>query len=226
MAKELIPKQLAELTAFDAAGLCVSGKDPGRDYYDCVQLHDGSWVALLGTVNAHGLEAAPSSLQLRAATHALALGYNDPGAILTLLNRVFVAEWPESRSATLTLVRLDPQARQISYASAAHPTAYVLDSHGQVKWNLDSTDCALGLLAQTMYGASNPFVLDPGDTLALFSDGLLKTPIDGVVGPAKLLESLRDNVGHPARAMVAALMQFANTAHPADDQTVLVVKMR
>jgi serine phosphatase RsbU (regulator of sigma subunit) len=226
LAKQLVPK-LPELPNLDAAGLCVLGKDPGRDYYDCLQLHDGSWAALVATVNAQGLEAAPSSLQLRSAMHALALGYSDPGAILTILNRTFVADWPENRSATLTLVKFDPQTRQLSYASAGHPTGYVLDAYGQVKWNLESTDCPLGLLGNTMYGSSNPFSLDTGDTVALFSDGLLKTPIDGSpIGSARLLDTIGSQIRHPARTIVDAVAQSAHTGHPAADQTVLIVKVR
>jgi serine phosphatase RsbU (regulator of sigma subunit) len=231
LARQLSPKSLPNLPALEVAGMCQPSKDPGHDYHDCLQLHDGSWAALIGTINARSLDAATSAVQLRAATHALVLGYSDPGVILTLLNRVFVADWPENRSATMVLVRYDPQSRYLSYASAGHPTAYVLDAQGSVKWNLESTDCPLGLLAHTMYGASTPLRLEPGEAVVMLSDGLLKSAAaEGFTpGPARLLQALGGAMRLPARTMVGTVEQMlkTDTTRPlSTDRTVLVLKAR
>ncbi len=106
LARQLAPKSLPNLPALEVAGMCETSKEPGHDYYDCLTLHDGSWAMIVSTVSAHGLDAATSAMQLRSASHALALGYNDPGAMLTLLNRLFVNDWPENRSATMLLATM------------------------------------------------------------------------------------------------------------------------
>jgi serine phosphatase RsbU (regulator of sigma subunit) len=229
MAAELIPKSLPHSPIFEAAGMCLSARQPGHDYYDCLQLHDGSWAALVATVHARGIEAAASALQLRAATHALALGYSDPGAILSLLNRVFAADWPENRSATMLMVRLDPRTRELSYTSAGHTAGYVLDMQGRVKWNLESADCPIGLLAHTMYGTSAPLRLEPGEAVLLFSAGMVgATAADGTqLGAPRLLQAASAHLWQPAGAIVESLRRLLpHGRRPAHDASALVVKLR
>jgi serine phosphatase RsbU (regulator of sigma subunit) len=225
----LLPKSLPELPGWDVAGLFQSAREPGHDYGDCRQLHDGSWAVLVATVGARGLAAVQSSLELRAATHALALGYSDPGAILSLLNRAFATDWPQDRSATMLLVRLEPQTQLLSYASAGHATAYVLDAQGNVKWNLQSTDCPLGLLAPTMYGTSSPLRWEEGEALLLFSDGLLKSPTtEGQpLGSSRLLRAAGGSIRSPAATMVDAVAQLLPRDRPhKTDRSLLVLKAR
>ncbi len=104
--------------------------------------------------------------------------------------------------------------------------------HGSVKWNLESTDCPLGLLAHTMYGTSAPLRLEPGEAAVMFSEGLLKAAAaDGVQsGVVRLLRVLGGAMRLPARSMVESAEQMLKSAAgsraSAMDQTLVVLKAR
>jgi serine phosphatase RsbU (regulator of sigma subunit) len=59
--------------------------------------------------------------------------------ILARANAHLVEESEPGMFVTVFLGCLDPQARTLSYASAGHPTGYVLDASGNVKAELKST---------------------------------------------------------------------------------------
>lgn len=229
LARDLAPKALPEAPWGEAATSSRPAREPGHDFCDLLQLHDGSWAAMMATVRAEGVQAVASALELRAATRALSLGYHDPGVILSLLNRAFVSAWPEDRSATMLLVRWDLPTRTLSYANAGHPPAFVLDVQGSVKWTLESADCPLGLLSHTMYGTSSALRMEPGEVLLIYSDGLRKAnAADGTpLGMQKLLHAAGGNVWHSASAIAQSLLQLLpQDAGATTDSTVLVVKAR
>ncbi len=229
LARALAPQPLPQTPWGETAAASRPAREPGHDFCELLQLHDGSWAAVVATVRAEGVHAVTSALELRAATRALAFGYSDPGAILSLLNRAFVSAWPEDRSATMLLGRWDPPTRTLSYASAAHPPAFVLDTQGSTKWTLESTDCPLGLLAHTMYGTSSPLRMEPGETLMIYSDGLRKAnSSDGTpLGMQKLLHAAGGAIRQPARVIAESLLQLLPQGHATTaDATVLVIKAR
>jgi serine phosphatase RsbU (regulator of sigma subunit) len=87
-------------------------------------------------------------------------------------------------------------------------------------------------LAHTLYGASAPLQLEPGEALILFSDGLLKSvSAEGFTpGPAKLLQTLGSSMRLPARAMAETVEQMLKTTSGSRastlDRTLLVLKAR
>jgi serine phosphatase RsbU (regulator of sigma subunit) len=170
--------------------------------------------------------------QARICLRSLAQAYADVGTIFTLANRVFSGALPEDYYATLTLARLDLNTRFLTYASAGHPTSYVFDTLGNVKWRLESTDCPLGLLPHSMYGTSSPLRLEPGETVLMVTNGILKVRgADGSsLGPQRLLDTVAANCRLPAAGIVEAIGRLAaghlQNRPPDDDLTTVVIKAR
>jgi sigma-B regulation protein RsbU (phosphoserine phosphatase) len=125
-------------------------------------------------------------------------------------------------------VRLDADTGTGSYVNAGHTPCLVLRHDGSVDV-LKPCGPPIGLLPGLGYD-ENPLRFAPGDTLALFSDGVTETWNAGEeeFGEDRLVEVLRASRGEPAHVVVSriigALDEFAGGAPQHDDITLLVVR--
>ena len=228
--RAMLPRQPPELAACEVAGVVQPADITGGDYYDFFPLQDGSLALAIGDAAGHGLGAALLMGEARICLRALAQAYSDVGTVFTLTNRVFAAGMPDDIYATLTLARLDLNTRLLSYASAGHPTGYVFDIHGKVKWNLESTDCPLGLLAQTIYGTSSPLRLEAGELVLFVTNGIVKSrAADGTLfGVERIWSVVEANHRQPVKAIAETLCQAARSfsGNQTDDLTAMVMRIR
>ena len=47
----------------------------------------------------------------------------------------------EEHFVTLILARLEPATRRLTYTNAGHPPGYVMDANGNVRAELENSDC-------------------------------------------------------------------------------------
>ncbi|HOM16876.1 MAG TPA: SpoIIE family protein phosphatase, partial [Thermoguttaceae bacterium] len=116
--QKLFPSTAPKLPGFDLAGALYPASATAGDYFDYIPMLDGCWGIVLGDVSGHGMGPALVMAEVRASLRTLAQITPDVGDILTRTNRTLTAERHEFHFVTLTLVRLDPQARRLRYASA------------------------------------------------------------------------------------------------------------
>lgn len=148
-------------------------------------------VALVD-VSGKGVEAGTRSLLLSGAMGGL-LGSVPSEEFLSAANGYLCRqEWDEGFATAVHLV-LDLDDGRCRVASAGHPPVAVLDA-GTGRWSLlDATGPALGLIPAASYVAST-LILDPGDAVLLYTDGLVEIPgrdlsvgIDKLLGEAERL---------------------------------------
>ena len=138
----------------------------------------------------------------------------------------------QERFITLFMARLDPRTRSLAYASAGHPTAYVLNAAGQIKRTLPRTGVPLGIHADTVYVSSPEVQLEGGDLVLLLTDGIEESisPDNTLFGTERMLEVVRGAAGKCAREIVEALYeavrQFSQNAPQVDDVTAIVIKVK
>jgi sigma-B regulation protein RsbU (phosphoserine phosphatase) len=132
---------------------------------------------------------------------------------------------------TLLLVRIDPRARTLAYASAGHVTGYLLDHGGEVRERLESTGIPLGMFAGRSFPSGPTLSLEPDETVVLFTDGI--TEIGELQGRAfgadRLLEFIKDHRHDPASHIVEGLYRTAQSFQASspqiDDMTVVICKV-
>src|SRR5205823_14364179 len=117
------------LAGFDIGGASYPAEATGGDYFDYIPLGDGTLVVAIGDVSGHGLGPALLMASTRAYLRALALVHTDITQMLALANRVLCQDTNE-QFVTLVLARLDPDSGTLIYASAGHPSGYLLDRAG------------------------------------------------------------------------------------------------
>lgn len=229
--QRLFPKAAPNLPGFEIGGASYPAEATGGDYFDYLPMLNGRLGIVLGDVTGHGVGPALLMAETRAYLRVLAGRREDVGEILTRANGVLAEDVGSERFVTLFLARLDPQNKRLCYASAGHPPAHVLDSSGTVKTVLARTGIPLGMQPETHYKSSAETQLDPGDLLALLTDGIEEclSPNGDLFGAERALDVVRQHRTKPAQGIVDELYQavrkFSGNAAQIDDITAVVVKV-
>jgi anti-sigma regulatory factor (Ser/Thr protein kinase) len=172
--RSLLPKRLVDVVGVKtAARYLPASDDVGGDWYDVFELARGRLGVAIGDVVGHGVRAAALMGQLRTALHAYAMQDYGPARTLELVDR-FVQAMPDYAMATAAYAVLEPDTGEVQIASAGHlPPVIVGDGAARV---LDMTPSApLGAFS---YGRvqEQELILAPGETLVLYTDGLIERP--------------------------------------------------
>ncbi len=219
------------LSSFDMAGMSHCARGTCGDYFDYLRMHNGCVGIVIADVCGKGLGPAILMASTRAYLRVLARAHAEVSDILALANQVLVEDTREENFVTLLLARLDPHTRSFVYASAGHPTAYVLSETGEVKRALESTGIPLGISPDVAYPSPDAITLEPGDLVLFLTDGILeaRAPDGTPFQPERVLDLVRyyregsamqiiDNLYHAVRA-------FTHNGPQTDDITAVVLKV-
>ncbi|MEU4622014.1 SpoIIE family protein phosphatase [Actinoplanes sp. NPDC023801] len=149
----------------------------GGDFYDLFPLAGNRWGFFLGDVCGKGLAAAATSSAARYTLRTASAYEPDPAAVLTHLNDVLYQGYqsPSHRHCTVILGTLTPTAAgcSITIAGGGHPAPMLLRADGTAEWQPTTGGTLIGGLRDPRI-ATRTFTMAPGDTLILYSDGLLE----------------------------------------------------
>ena len=157
----------------------VSRYRPGRDallggdFFDIVEMRDGTVYAVVGDVCGHGPDEAALGVALRIAWRTLVFAGTDAERLLPVLEEVLVRERrSDELFATVCMVRLAPDRETASVWLAGHPAPLLLRDAAEQLPDHD-VGPALGVVPGACCQRSE-VTLGPSWRLVLFSDGLVE----------------------------------------------------
>jgi serine phosphatase RsbU (regulator of sigma subunit) len=233
MQRNQLPAVAPLLDHWDLAGWTTQAGALGGDFHDWFCLPDGLLAVAVGHAMDSGIPAAIAAAGLKAALRAHGQYYREAQQALTRLNLTLWTGSAGDQHATLFYGLIETATGRVCAASAGHPGALVIRPDG---WeSLTQVSARLGEGPETIYEQTG-YELQPGETLALFTDGALEVPgADGKplgeVGMGKLLQAahggtavemaaiLRRQIDHPA--LLAGIVSQIGR-----DRTVLLAKRR
>jgi len=230
--QRLFPKTSPQSPVFDIAGASYPAEATGGDYFDYLSMADGCLGIVVADVTGHGVGPALLMAETRAYLRTLAMNASDAGDILTRTNRVLAEDVDFERFVTVILARLDPRSPSLAYASAGHPSGYVLDAAGHVKARLKRLGVPLGIQPDIDYASSPVISLSAGDIVLLLTDGIEEamSPDDTFFGVNQILDVVRAHsertAGEIVEALYRAVGEFSHGLPQLDDVTVVVVKVK
>jgi serine phosphatase RsbU (regulator of sigma subunit)/PAS domain-containing protein len=170
----------------EAAGIDVAvryrpvgeGHLVGGDWYDTLLLPDQRVLLVVGDVAGHGIDAVTGMVAARNSLRALAITGSGPAELLRMLNGV-MCDLTSGVVGTVVCGLYDPGTSVLRWARAGHLPPVLVRGR---------TACQLPLPAGVLLGmdpdasyeeATQPLV--PGDTLLLFTDGLIEQRGESIV---------------------------------------------
>ena len=146
----------------------------GADFFDALQLPDGTVATLLGDVAGHGPAEAAVGVGLRAAWRALILAGHGVVDVLDGLDKELTANRPsEEMFATVCCLWVGADRRSVTVALAGHPPP-LLAGGGKVEVVELAAGPALGIIDQGYAWEADTLEVDDGWTLLCYTDGLVE----------------------------------------------------
>lgn len=192
----LLPRALVR----DPRVSLTTGYRPGRrrallggDFYDAVELDDGTLHVMIGDVSGHGPDEAALGACLRIAWRTLTLAQRPPHETLALLQEILTHERhaPDIFATLCTLTATPDRAHGVIFL-AGHPPPVIADCDGLRLFDAPHVCQPLGFVeAGRWAGNEVDFAGDWG--LLLYTDGLIEGRVgNGAerLGPERLVELL------------------------------------
>ena len=212
-------------TFFRPAG---DGSEIGGDFYDVFPTSDQRWGFVLGDVSGKGAQAARLTALARHTARAAAFAAPDTCYVLERLNDAVQADDEEGRylTALFAFVTARPHEVLVDLALGGHLQPLVLRADGQVEV-VGVPGRALGLFPDPTL-IEVRIVLQPGDSLIAFSDGVTEARSgDEQFGEARLRGLLAGHGKCPAQHLAAgigaACLDFQQD-FPHDDLAIVVLR--
>ena len=201
----------------------------GGDWYDAFPLRDGTPVIVIGDVTGHDTAAAAAMGQLRGLLRGVAhAGGGSPADVLRAFDEAVVALHPDTL-ATAALARIERDAggrTRLRWASAGHPPPALVRGHGRIEL-LGGTNGELLLGVDPATPRTDSTVtLAPGDTVLLYTDGLVErrdATID--VGLQRLVAALDELAALPLQDLCDGLLRRMLPSTPSDDVAIVALRL-
>jgi serine phosphatase RsbU (regulator of sigma subunit)/anti-sigma regulatory factor (Ser/Thr protein kinase) len=229
--RSLLPERIPEVDAVDVAFRYRPGPvgaEVGGDWFDVIALPGSRVAFVVGDVMGSGLRAAGTMGQFRTAVRTLAQLDLSPAAVLRELDQL-AQSMSESHIATCVYAVYDPVDGRCLAAAAGHLPPLLVRPQGAVSLLDLPIGAPLGVGTNRFHELE--FSVEPGSTLALYTDGLVEDryqDIDAGIGELVALVGKAE----PGRGRAGWLEHLGDLVfhqmsdpHRLDDATLLLATL-
>lgn len=173
--EQLLPCLRGQMGCLDYSARIKPGLFVAGDLLDIFTLADGGTAVLIGDVSGRGAAAGMHMAMVQAFMHSELTRSSHLAAAVAAVNRFMVKRLTPEKFVSLWIAVCDPSGT-MSYVDAGHGHWMIRRAGGQVLHAVDERwegGLPLGIDSQYEY-QKNPLELNAGDTLILYSDGLVE----------------------------------------------------
>jgi CheY-like chemotaxis protein/anti-sigma regulatory factor (Ser/Thr protein kinase) len=221
--RSLLPRHAPPVPELDIAVRYVPASERaeiGGDFYEVAHFNDRLVVAV-GDVGGHSLHAATIMAEIRHAMRAYLADGHSPASVLNRLNHLMQTQLP-GEIATVCLLSIDVGTGEAYLANAGHPPPLLRTAAGSHL--IEARGPLLGVGRNT--AVEIMLTLSPGDTLVLYTDGLVETRVDGIDPGIKRLMDAATLVEMDLESFASRLLYEVGPADPDDDIAMIAVRRR
>lgn len=213
-------------------------KTVGGDFYDYIVPRPGVVGILVGDVSGKGMSAALTMAQLLAEFRIHARASESPAEVLRALNSELAPRSQRGTFCTLAYLTLELDTGRLVAANAGHLPAIRIGAR-EAELIADPSGPPAGILQDADWH-DDEYVLERGETIALYTDGVIEarsmSTRHGAAGLAQPVEYgiealtriAAAHYGRPARLLVGAVMdevrRFCEPIAPHDDCTIIALR--
>ncbi|WP_321477363.1 SpoIIE family protein phosphatase [uncultured Paludibaculum sp.] len=242
--ERLFPQVLPNVAGVEMAAHCRPAQAVGGDYYDLIDIRDGSPAEAgpvrgcdrlgiaIGDISGKGMSAALLMASLHASLRGQVLsGSGDLGTKMANVNRLLYDASESNRYATFFYAELDCASRTLHYVNGGHnPPAVLRQEDGAWRvFRLGDGGPVIGLFAGAVY-KEQTLPLLPGDILLAFTDGISEAmnASDDEWGEDRMIAEAQAHAELNAEELLQRLFRaadaFAGGVPQHDDMTMVVLR--
>jgi len=222
----LFPKQFPADGGLEFSAVCVPARGIGGDYYDVLQRSGGRMAFVIADISGKGISAAILMSNVHAVLRTLYDAGHPAGELCSQLNRRLHRVTDGTQFATAFFAEWSVRDLSLTYVNAGHPAPILLGSRSGEQ--LRAGGPPLGLFPCTDFEVGR-IVLQPGDLMALYSDGITEAGESSQreFGEARLEAVLKQYPGEPLdeiRQHVLEAVRDWSGEELEDDMTLLLIR--
>ncbi|MCR4439659.1 MAG: SpoIIE family protein phosphatase [bacterium] len=227
--QRLLPTHTPALPGFDLAGMNISSREVGGDYYDWIVFDQRHCALAIADVSGKGAPAALLMANLQASLRALAAAHGNVAEMVRRINNLIHASTDLSKFITFFYAELDVEEKRLTYCNAGHNPPLLLRADGNAE-TLEQGGLILGMMRDVSFEVGE-IILQPGDVLLLYTDGVSEAlnEAEEEFGEERLAAALREFRALPAAEIVSRMHErvgsFCGEVPQSDDLTMVVLRV-
>ena len=224
--RNLLPEP-PELPGWSCHARLETCHEVGGDLFDFHVREDGTLVVMVGDVSGKGTGAALLMSSTLSAARVLYDACQGPLDVVNRLNTALRRHSDERSFVTMFVGWLDPASGHMRYVNAGHPDPHIL--LGGSFRRLEATGIPVAMLPDFPW-TEGTTVLEHGETLALFSDGIPEAQHDDEffdwdrVQQTLIAAAAEPDLERAGDHVIASIDAFAAGQHRADDVTLVLLR--
>lgn len=227
--KDLLPEQIPRFPGLDLSISSRTLRGINGDFYDAYLLDSSKLLVVVCEVAGKGVPAALVIIMLKTILKLVARPEKKAGQIIQELNRNITERIKIENIASLSLMVLDNNTHEISYASAGHQPMMIYRKEEDIFEEVSAQGIPVGLDKNAEYEEIRlPF--KPDDIYLQFTDGIPESRdrdgrIYGNSGMEKIIRKFMDESSERLKTeLLDDLDFFQRDTKQWDDQTLLVMR--
>ena len=229
MQQSILPKHFPKAQQYELYGSMAPARNVGGDFFDVIRLAGNRIGVAIADVSDKGIPAALFMMSSRTLLKGAALGSDDPGTVVTVVNDQLQDGNEANMFVTLFYAVFDPRSGMLLYANGGHNPPVIVHKDGSSTELPLTGGVALGVAPGLSYSTAHA-KLDRGDTLVMYTDGVseAENAAQEEFGMDRLLSVFASSPPTAARqandAVFDAVKEFAGDNSQSDDITCLVLR--
>ncbi|NOQ20351.1 MAG: SpoIIE family protein phosphatase, partial [Desulfobacterales bacterium] len=234
--QNLLPTEDPQFPGLDIAGKSIYCDETGGDYFDFfdnAEVDENKYGVVIGDVSEHGIPSALLMASTRAFLRQRSALSGSLADVVSDVNRQLTRDVEDTgRFITLFYLQIDMNNQSLNWVRAGHEPAALYDPVTDCFEELAGEGIALGIDESWQYVEKKRSDLAAGQIILLSTDGIweARNPQDKMFGKQAIYSIIRQNSRAEAAkiqdAILAELNRFQKGVEPADDITLVIIKIK
>ena len=171
--ESFLPQDTPGIKGYQFEAYYDAAQEVGGDFYDFIPLSEDQLGIIMGDVSGKGVPAALFMARLMSDFRFISLTESEPKDILAKVNDMLSGRSQRGMFVTLAFVILDTLKSRMTFSSAGHLPPMLVKANGKSHLLELESGIPLGIAGGREF-SQDSIPLDPGDTVLLYTDGLME----------------------------------------------------
>jgi serine phosphatase RsbU (regulator of sigma subunit) len=227
--KSLLPRSYPSDAPLEFAHKFIPLNSIGGDMFDVLRIDERTLALVIADVSGHGVGPALITAMFKSSFGIECKSIKSPAALMRALNAELNGALTTGHYVTAFTAFIDIESLEMRYCSAGHPNQLLIRADGGSE-ELGTMGFLLGMMEGMDYEEKSLELL-PGDTLALFTDGVFESPDaqGNMYGREGILRSISSRLGSGAAelsdGLLSDLLSWTAGTEASDDVTILIAQV-